>query len=96
MHEEISYGVRLLLLLMTMNNQFLVDRITAIVIHFVVFINHGVIIRIDPIFSTLQHYRCIGKAHRSRQSNISNHLDYSNQTTCHRKNRYNSLTSSSG
>ena len=38
MHEEISYGVRLLLLLMTMNNQFLVDRITAIVIHFVVFL----------------------------------------------------------
>ena len=53
MHEEISYGLRPLLLLMTMNNQFLVYRITAIVIHFVVFINHGVIIRIDPIFSTL-------------------------------------------
>ena len=38
----------------------------------------------------------IGNPHRSNQPNLSNHLVSYNQTTRHRKNRYNSLTSSSG
>ena len=41
-------------------------------------------------------YNPIGNPHRPNQLNLSNHLVFYNQTTRHRKNRYNSLTSSSG